>query len=636
MNKIANFTLKGFTVPVGHQLVITTHSGETIVKEAGQNSGGPYKLSDVMSGKIDGWELSEVGQPGEEQTSMRDFVEALITTPSQDFSDISFKEILGLDEDLTDEQKTELSAELLDVVTKIAEGAEEEEELEPIEMLRKTKSYSKRYTSPGTLVTLRNMAAINSEEGHALPGKEWKKKLPTVTEVASFFELAERTLTHLPDAKSPSEVIGHTSVSKEALERYGITDVDSLIDFCFNKPLEGRVIKLTPDSAEDPITDEEAASYYEAIQSKVWSPQSVMEEMLDRARSPENIQKVSSIVGKAMIDFANSSDLEEADPPEKVVDDLYRIVTRMLPAKERRESLEAFNAFIKDSFGVEGDTRTLLQTMKDPSRGKLFFSMVLKGINTDPKSAKLLANKLNEVAPSLNIGKSLDKRAETYKRSLASSNLQKFKEMMTKKVLRYTNKDLMNQLDENNPDIGLTLSEEQQTAINFALSLAHPKVASHIMKKLDIQFTQRPRANFRPFADVESMAISVASNTLPRVFAHEVGHLVEYHSWEALRASVLPFLYKRTFGGGEQVFEDDDDDEPEYYRDGGGFIDSYSAKTYPGRNATEVISMGMEMLYKNPAVFAYLDPEHFITTLDISQPVALRKGARYEVPDKAS
>ncbi len=48
----------------------------------------------------------------------------------------------------------------------------------------------------------------------------------------------------------------------------------------------------------------------------------------------------------------------------------------------------------------------------------------------------------------------------------------------------------------------------------------------------------------------------------------------------------------------------------------------YAGKTYEGSKATEIVSMGLEMLYRDPAHFAKADPQYFSLMMGILQ----RKG----------
>jgi SPP1 gp7 family putative phage head morphogenesis protein len=119
-------------------------------------------------------------------------------------------------------------------------------------------------------------------------------------------------------------------------------------------------------------------------------------------------------------------------------------------------------------------------------------------------------------------------------------------------------------------------------------------------------------------------AIYVGSKTSASVMAHEITHGTEQQTASVLKKS-LAFLDKRAagekpqrlrdltglgYGPGEVTFEDG-------WENLGG--DHYCGKDYGGR-ATELLTMGIERLDRNPAAFAKEDPEYFdfvISTLQI-------------------
>ena len=97
----------------------------------------------------------------------------------------------------------------------------------------------------------------------------------------------------------------------------------------------------------------------------------------------------------------------------------------------------------------------------------------------------------------------------------------------------------------------------------------------------------------------------------PQVFAHELGHILEYHDESMLKRS-LDFVERRTRGESyqplrdvtEKTYDSDEKTKPDQ------FINPYIGKDYGGR-ASEVLSMGLEYLYTNPAKLAREDPDMF-------------------------
>ena len=104
----------------------------------------------------------------------------------------------------------------------------------------------------------------------------------------------------------------------------------------------------------------------------------------------------------------------------------------------------------------------------------------------------------------------------------------------------------------------------------------------------------------------------------PDAVVHELGHAVEFFHPDVLRSS-LAFYDRRT--AGEAVKKLRDLSPGHGYRVGeitrkDAFIDAYVGREY-GRRATEIFSMGIEYMAKDPLEFWRKDPEHFTYIWDI-------------------
>ena len=66
----------------------------------------------------------------------------------------------------------------------------------------------------------------------------------------------------------------------------------------------------------------------------------------------------------------------------------------------------------------------------------------------------------------------------------------------------------------------------------------------------------------------------------------------------------------------EKGYRPDEIGNEDGFRDAFGDRAAYVGKDY-GRRATEIVSMGLEELYRNPAVFAGNDPEYFKFTVGL-------------------
>lgn len=93
---------------------------------------------------------------------------------------------------------------------------------------------------------------------------------------------------------------------------------------------------------------------------------------------------------------------------------------------------------------------------------------------------------------------------------------------------------------------------------------------------------------------------------------HEMGHWLEY-SVPGVREEVIAFYNKRT--AGEKAVKMNRVTKGNVYRDNeitkvDKFVTPYIGKVYPDKG-TEILSMGLELMYRNPVYLAKNDPEMF-------------------------
>lgn len=119
--------------------------------------------------------------------------------------------------------------------------------------------------------------------------------------------------------------------------------------------------------------------------------------------------------------------------------------------------------------------------------------------------------------------------------------------------------------------------------------------------------------------------VEMADVADPGTFAHEMGHALECANPEMNRAA-LEFRARRVVGEDAPqplrfIYPDRHFDDWEVaFRDK--FRDAYSAKVYGytyrnGTTPTEIISMGLEYLYRNPVKFWLEDPDYFRFIVDL-------------------
>lgn len=103
----------------------------------------------------------------------------------------------------------------------------------------------------------------------------------------------------------------------------------------------------------------------------------------------------------------------------------------------------------------------------------------------------------------------------------------------------------------------------------------------------------------------------------PKIVIHEMGHWLETHD-PKVHEKALAFLERRTKGEEAKPlndlfphleFADHEVSKPDH------FLDAYMGKIYEddvmGHYATEIVSMGLELAYQNPAKLALKDPDLF-------------------------
>lgn len=163
------------------------------------------------------------------------------------------------------------------------------------------------------------------------------------------------------------------------------------------------------------------------------------------------------------------------------------------------------------------------------------------------------------------------------------------------------------------------MTPEQANGVIFAMNFVHPSIRTKV--KIDIK-----NNTDRSSVDSRTGILKMENNGSPAIFAHETGHIIE---GKVLDSMVIPFLYKRVGASGETVIPmkkinkaykadefslKDDFMEPytgKIYTNVNSGGPGFTLRDYPNIIATEVVSMGLEHMYKDPILFAQKDPEFF-------------------------
>ena len=120
-------------------------------------------------------------------------------------------------------------------------------------------------------------------------------------------------------------------------------------------------------------------------------------------------------------------------------------------------------------------------------------------------------------------------------------------------------------------------------------------------------------------AYAEQKTIFVSNTDSKAVIVHEIGHVIEENNPEVLKKA-QEFYEWRTQGQsleklsvvtGNKKYRDDEVTKKDDFKN------SYCGKQYKSGKNTELVSMGMELLYTNPVSFAKTDAEYFTWIVDV-------------------
>jgi len=116
----------------------------------------------------------------------------------------------------------------------------------------------------------------------------------------------------------------------------------------------------------------------------------------------------------------------------------------------------------------------------------------------------------------------------------------------------------------------------------------------------------------RAFARQQNNSINLNMNETARTIAHEIGHILEFNAPD-VKAAAFRFLEARTKGEALtplSTLKPGYGYEPHERARKDKFLDPYMGKDY-GLQATEIVSMGIEYFFADPAALAKADPEYF-------------------------
>jgi len=167
---------------------------------------------------------------------------------------------------------------------------------------------------------------------------------------------------------------------------------------------------------------------------------------------------------------------------------------------------------------------------------------------------------------------------------------------------------------------GARISKKLEKKLDRALEFVRNITSRRAFGEKTIRYNVRLQSRGRPFHEYQGRSLSslmLKSYDPESLIAHEIAHGVEVHS--GILRKAVSFLGKRA--GSEKIRKlsaitgNSRYDATEFaWKDK--FINPYMGKDYEGR-ATELISMGVEYLNKDPLTLARRDPEYFDWLVDV-------------------
>ncbi len=154
---------------------------------------------------------------------------------------------------------------------------------------------------------------------------------------------------------------------------------------------------------------------------------------------------------------------------------------------------------------------------------------------------------------------------------------------------------------------------------DFLSRLCNPEIVGEVNPRITVSITEDKSIKVLGFFSDTNNSIFINGGDVPEtVYIHEFGHWLEYNRYIDKKGN--EFLQKRTLGG---EFKD----TGTYYYKPDKFLNPYSGRVYPPLKrknggyyyANEILSVGLEMLYQNPAKLYRKDPEYFWFIISVVQ-----------------
>lgn len=158
--------------------------------------------------------------------------------------------------------------------------------------------------------------------------------------------------------------------------------------------------------------------------------------------------------------------------------------------------------------------------------------------------------------------------------------------------------------------------------VDFAEGRSGYSTRNHVVNNVNAGVVSLDSVNVRGWINIDISSLG-KKNEIKRGISHELGHHIEDNDEKSRRVAIA-YWEARTAGLAYERIANmmglTEKQDKEYFKENdvgkeGGFITAYTGKVYKNDDdsirSTEVISVGLEQMMKNPVYFYEEDPDHF-------------------------
>lgn len=620
-----SFVQKGFTIPAGYTLRITTASGEEIVKQAGEQSGGSYQFQEVLDGVHPDWKLEytetpdSVGEGDNIQQPAQTVMERSRVPDTQSSYSSSLTTDL-LDSAHQDSAKTNAAL------------AEKENNTPPTKVLSDSQKTLLLNLDFSSLPSHRGSDAVNLLSG--LPKKDRKEMIEKLeqsgTTLDKFLSMSWKdlaTLFKFDANKGPNMFVGQSARDVKINTFKGhITTIATLPKIKPIRKLTKMLALYKMLRGEDWAVQEHYGSYSKAVNSFIEqiyggsvtvSSDPVENEVQYNEISPIQLDDASVDPKQLLGRFKNPTNIRKLFM--KVKHSGYEALQETYQKRDAvRAELKTYDRELIKAIALETHDRTseILSSTEHTLREER--KMLISGTPVDVVS-KIQGLIKEEHTKSAEADQ---KSSETFSRFIDSVIQEKYNDYI-----------------EADPSNYPPISDTIRRGVLFALSFLQPKNPPKIKVVLHSNPNKRASAN-----NNTGQIHIYAGETDASVAAHEAAHILESSITDLLMANSLPYLFETVPIREKAVSLRDIYPHRGYAKDTEAtfnpimsnnrpLMEPYCTKVYfsdtnnfsvhpneefsklASRNdditATELVSVGIQRLMTDPVQFAKKEPAYF-------------------------